>query len=64
MSKPILPYNLRVKITELDEQGYSTDQIEEMLYDEAKSYLKPNQSLKRCIASIKGQRTKGYKPRK
>lgn len=39
MSKPILPYNLRVKITELDEQGYSTDQIEEMVYDEAKSYL-------------------------
>ena len=64
MSKPILPYDLRVKIMELDAQGYSTDEISAINRDEAEPYVSSEKQLRRCIASIKGQRTKGFKPKK
>lgn len=64
MSKPILPYDLRVKIMELDAQGYLADEIVPLIWDEAEPYVSSEKQLRRCIAAIKGQRTKGYKPKK
>jgi hypothetical protein len=56
-----LPPETREKVMDYCSQGYSTDEIAEMIKKEAEPHLKPNQDLKRCIASIKGHWSQGHK---
>jgi len=57
MAKLILPKSLRDKIFDLFEQGGSTVEIFDSVFDEAKKYVDSNEQLARCISSIKGKHT-------
>ncbi len=61
--KPFLPDEIRRKVMDYFDQGYSTDEIIQKIHKEAEPHLKPNQNLKRCISSIKGHRSQGHKVR-
>lgn len=57
MAKLILPKSLRDKIFGLFEQGGSTVEVFDSVFDEAKKYVDSNEQLARCISSIKGKHT-------
>jgi hypothetical protein len=62
--KPILPFEMRKKVMDYLDQGYSRDEIFEKIHKEAEPFLKPNQDLKKCISAIKGHRSQGQKVNK
>jgi len=57
MSKPILPDHLRKKIIDLFEQGFSSVEIYDEVYEEAMPYVESEEQYGRCISSIKGKVT-------
>ena len=61
---PILPDEIRVEVWDYFDQGYSNEEIIEKIRKKAEPYLELTQDLNRCIAAIKGHRSKGHKVKK
>ena len=59
MSKPILPKELRRKIMDVFQEGHSTVEIFDSVFDEAQGYIKSEAQLSRCISAITRRRQKG-----
>jgi len=57
MAKPTLPRFLRDKVFALFEQGASTVEVFDSIFDEAKEYADSDEQLARSISSIKGKHT-------
>jgi len=57
VSKLILPDDLREKIINSFQEGLSSLEIFDSVYDEAISYVDSDAKLSRCIASLKGKYT-------
>jgi len=57
MPKPILPDRLREKIINLFEQGMSSIEVYDEVYDETMPHVESEEQLVRCISSIKGKVT-------
>jgi len=58
---PILPYDLRVEIWNLIDQGISTPEIIEKLYARAPSRVSGG-TFELCIRGIRGRHTLGQRP--
>jgi len=58
---PILPYELRVEIWDLIDQGISTPEIIERAYSNAPAEVSQGQ-FEACIRAIKATHTRGQKP--
>jgi len=59
MAQPVLPDSLRKKIAGLFEDGRSSVEIFDAVFDEATSYVDSHEQLTRCIAGLKGKISPG-----
>jgi hypothetical protein len=62
MRIPILPNEIRVVIWDLAAHGNTNKQIFDLILEKAAPYVNSEEQLTRCIGSIVGQHTKGYRP--
>jgi len=59
MAQPVLPDSLREKIAGLFEDGRSSVEIFDAVFDEATPYVDSHEQLTRCIAALKGKISPG-----
>ncbi len=57
MSGAILPNNLRSKILKLSEEGLSTIEIFDLIFNEAIGHVNSNEQLTQCISTIKARKS-------
>jgi len=55
MAQPVLPDSLREKIAGLFEDGRSSVEIFDAVFDEATPYVDSHEQLTMCIAALKGK---------
>jgi hypothetical protein len=64
MKKSILPYEMRVEVMDLMDQGHDNISINGAISLRAAEYVKSEKQLTRCISTIRGHHNKGRRPSK
>ena len=62
MGKRVLPYEMRVEIMDLMDQGHDNNPIHGIISHTAVEYVKSERQLTRCISIIKGHHNKERRP--
>jgi len=62
MKKSVLPYEMRVEVMDLMNQGHDNISINGVISLRATEYVKSEKQLTRCISTIRGHHNKGRRP--
>ena len=62
MKNDVLPYDIRVEVMDLMDQGYDNNSIHGKVLHKAAEHVKSDRQLTRCISTIRGHHNKGRRP--